>query len=276
MVDHDRSFAGMKYLYPVVSRRAGGVSIGINLNPNNACNWRCVYCQVPDLTRGAAPAVDWPQFESELTQMLDAICHGSYLAEHAPPEARTLKDFAVSGNGEPTSCPDFERVIRAIGEARVRYGLVDDVKLVLISNGSLVSKPEVQRGLRLLANLDGEVWFKLDRGSDVAVRAANGTRVSLSRHLRRLRITAQCCRTWVQTCWYSRAGEDPLPADVNDYVACLERALRTGIQLAGVQLYTLARKPLLPEGFDLGALSGVWMSNLAARVAQLGIRVVVS
>ena len=276
MVDHDRSFAGMKYLYPVVSRRAGGVSIGINLNPNNACNWRCVYCQVPDLTRGAASAVDWPQFESELTQMLDAICHGSYLAEHAPPEARTLKDFAVSGNGEPTSCPDFERVIRAIGEARVRYGLVDDVKLVLISNGSLVSKPEVQRGLRLLANLDGEVWFKLDRGSDVAVRAANGTRVSLSRHLRRLRITAQCCRTWVQTCWYSRAGEDPLPADVNDYVACLERALRTGIQLAGVQLYTLARKPLLPEGFDLGALSGVWMSNLAARVAQLGIRVVVS
>jgi wyosine [tRNA(Phe)-imidazoG37] synthetase (radical SAM superfamily) len=276
VVDHDRSFAGMKYVYPVVSRRAGGVSIGINLNPNNACNWRCVYCQVPDLTRGAAPVVDWAQFESELTQMLDAICHGSYLAEHAPPEARTLKDFALSGNGEPTSCPDFERVIQTIGEARVRYGLADDVKLVLISNGSLVSKPEVQRGLRLLANLGGEVWFKLDRGSDVAVRATNGTRVSLSRHLRRLRITAELCRTWVQTCWYSRAGEDPLPADVNDYVACLERALRTGIQLAGVQLYTLARKPLLPEGFDLGALSGVWMSNLAARVAQLGIRVVVS
>jgi wyosine [tRNA(Phe)-imidazoG37] synthetase (radical SAM superfamily) len=47
--DHNRDISGMKYIYPVVSRRAGGVSIGINLNVNNACNWRCVYCQVPNL-----------------------------------------------------------------------------------------------------------------------------------------------------------------------------------------------------------------------------------
>ncbi|OYZ39127.1 MAG: radical SAM protein, partial [Methylotenera sp. 24-45-7] len=51
--DHNRDVIGMKYVYPVVSRRAGGVSIGINLNVNNACNWRCIYCNVPDLTRGA-------------------------------------------------------------------------------------------------------------------------------------------------------------------------------------------------------------------------------
>ena len=43
--DHRRDSAGMRYVYPVLSRRARGVSIGINLNPNNACNWRCVYCQ---------------------------------------------------------------------------------------------------------------------------------------------------------------------------------------------------------------------------------------
>ena len=52
--DHSRDAAGLKYVYPVVSRRAEGVSVGINLNPNNACNWRCVYCQVPDLVLGAA------------------------------------------------------------------------------------------------------------------------------------------------------------------------------------------------------------------------------
>ena len=50
---HDRDVAGLTYVYPVVSRRAGGVSVGINLSPNNACNWRCVYCQVPNLQRGA-------------------------------------------------------------------------------------------------------------------------------------------------------------------------------------------------------------------------------
>ena len=53
--DHNRDVTGFKYIYPVVSRRAGGVSIGINLNINNACNWHCVYCQVPNLSRGSPP-----------------------------------------------------------------------------------------------------------------------------------------------------------------------------------------------------------------------------
>ncbi len=61
--DHNRSFISMTYVYPVVSRRAGGVSVGINLNPNNACNWHCAYCQVPDLVRGAAPEIDLEQVE---------------------------------------------------------------------------------------------------------------------------------------------------------------------------------------------------------------------
>ncbi|MEQ1895487.1 MAG: radical SAM protein, partial [Planctomycetota bacterium] len=30
--NHDRAAAGLEYVYPVVSRRAGGVSLGINLN----------------------------------------------------------------------------------------------------------------------------------------------------------------------------------------------------------------------------------------------------
>lgn len=36
--DQSRDSAGLRYVYPVVSRRAGGVSVGINLNVNNACN----------------------------------------------------------------------------------------------------------------------------------------------------------------------------------------------------------------------------------------------
>ena len=64
--DHDRDKAGLRYVYPVVSRRACGVSIGINLNTDNACNWRCVYCQVPGLVRGAAPTVELARLEEEL------------------------------------------------------------------------------------------------------------------------------------------------------------------------------------------------------------------
>jgi hypothetical protein len=276
VVDHDRGFAGLKYVYPVVSRRAGGVSIGVNLNPNNACNWRCVYCQVPNLGRGSAPAVDFAQLERELRQLLDAVCRGSYLEEHAPPEARTLKDIAISGNGEPTSCPDFAEVVECIGRLREHYGIARSVGLVLITNGSLVTKPQVQRGLRLLSSYGGEIWFKLDRGADAELHSTNGSRTSVARQLQRLGIAAGLCRTLVQSCWYTQSGADPLPAVVDAYVACLAQALQKGVPVAAVQLYTLARKPQLPEGADLGAVSSNWIAKLAARLKQLGLRVVVT
>src|SRR6266481_393681 len=80
VADHDRGNAGLTYVYPVVSRRAGGVSVGINLNVNNACNWRCIYCQVPGLTRGAPPPVDLVKLERELSGFLQDVLHGDFLA----------------------------------------------------------------------------------------------------------------------------------------------------------------------------------------------------
>ena len=115
---HDRDVAGLRYVYPVVSRRAGGVSIGINLNPNNACNWRCIYCQVPNLTRGRAPEIDLTLLESELNSLLEAITAGHLLEQHVATEHRVIKDFAFSGNGEPTSCPQFAEALEVVGRVR--------------------------------------------------------------------------------------------------------------------------------------------------------------
>ena len=50
--NHDRNIYKSKYIYPVVSRRSKGLSLGINLNTNNACNWQCIYCQVSNLKLG--------------------------------------------------------------------------------------------------------------------------------------------------------------------------------------------------------------------------------
>src|SRR5258706_11378459 len=105
--NHDRDSAGMTYVYPVVSRRAGGVSVGINLNPNNACNWRCVYCQVPGLVFGNAPAIDLALLETELRGFLQEALHGDWMERCVPEEARRLSDVAFSGNGEPTSSRQF-------------------------------------------------------------------------------------------------------------------------------------------------------------------------
>jgi wyosine [tRNA(Phe)-imidazoG37] synthetase (radical SAM superfamily) len=100
VIDHSRDSAGLRYVYPVISRRAGGVSVGINLNTNNACNWRCVYCQVPDLALGSAPAVDIELLEQELRGFLHELLHGDFMQQRVPEGARRINDIALSGNGE--------------------------------------------------------------------------------------------------------------------------------------------------------------------------------
>src|SRR5215831_15021835 len=113
--DHDRDSAGLEYVYPVVSRRAGGVSVGINLNPNNACNWRCIYCQVPDLVFGSAPEIDVARLEGELDAFLGRALAPGWMEENVPAGSRELRDVAISGNGEPTSSRQFAEVVAAIG-----------------------------------------------------------------------------------------------------------------------------------------------------------------
>ena len=126
--DHSRDSAGLTYVYPVISRRAGGVSIGINLNPNNACNWRCVYCQVPDLKRGSAPRIDLNKLESELRSFLHELVDGDFMQKHVPPEVRKIHDIAISGNGEPTSAKEFEQVIELIGTILKDFNALKDLK----------------------------------------------------------------------------------------------------------------------------------------------------
>src|ERR1041384_5902109 len=43
---HSRSWRENRYVYPVVSRRSKGLSIGVNLNPDKVCNFDCIYCCV--------------------------------------------------------------------------------------------------------------------------------------------------------------------------------------------------------------------------------------
>ncbi|MDH5553151.1 MAG: radical SAM protein, partial [Nitrosomonas sp.] len=180
ITDHSRERVGMTYVYPVVSRRAGGVSIGINLNPNNACNWRCIYCQVPELKRGAAPNIDLDILETELRSFLHELVDGDFMLQQVPQEARRINDIALSGNGEPTSAKEFDQVIALIKHVKQDYStLPRDLKLVLITNGSLINRPYVQKGLKLMRNMNGEVWFKLDSATRDGRLRINNTRMSI-------------------------------------------------------------------------------------------------
>jgi wyosine [tRNA(Phe)-imidazoG37] synthetase (radical SAM superfamily) len=269
--DHSRDSAGLRYVYPVVSRRAGGVSIGINLNTNNACNWRCIYCQVPELTRGTAPSVDLVLLEKELGDFLHELQHGDFM-QRVPPEARRINDIALSGNGEPTSAQEFAEVIEVIARHKPA-----DLKLVLITNGSLMQRDNVQQGLRRMAQLNGEVWFKLDRASEEGMSRVNDTKMTMDKVRQNLVTAISCCpNTWLQTCWFALDGVAPSAQDEDDYVDFLQGLLRGGIKLQGMLLYGLARPSLQAEAPRLSALPAEMIESFASRIRALGIAVQVS
>ncbi len=273
VVNHDRAAAGLSYVYPVVSRRAGGVSIGVNLNVNNACNWRCIYCQVPNLQRGAAPPVDLEKLRTELTGFLHDVIDGDFMQRSVPEGARRLNDIAMSGNGEPTSAPNFASVVSVIGEVRDTVHVAPEVKTVLITNGSLVHQREAREGLRRLRPLNGEVWFKLDSATRQGMQQMNGTRIGLSRVATNLGIAAHACPTWIQTCVLAIDGEPPSETEQDAYIAFIGERVAEGIPLRGVLLYGLARPSHQPEASRLSSLPASWLNDYAKRIASVGLDV---
>jgi wyosine [tRNA(Phe)-imidazoG37] synthetase (radical SAM superfamily) len=271
--DHDRDSAGMTYVYPVISRRAGGVSVGINLNTNNACNWRCIYCQVPDLKRGGAPEVDLEKLAGELRSFLRELLQGDFMQQRVPVEARRLNDIALSGNGEPTSAKEFVQVVDLIGEIMAEFGLIGKIKLVLITNGSLIQRAKVKEGLRKMARLGGEVWFKLDSATANGMRRINSSRQTVEKMHDNLRTAALLCPTWLQTCVFEFDGQPPADVEREAYLSFIGRLQAEEVPLRGVLLYGLARPSMQPEAARLSALPQEWMLNLAAEIEEQGITV---
>lgn len=299
--DHPRYQDGLRYIYPVVSRRAGGVSVGVNLNPNDACNWRCVYCQVPGLKAGKGPAIDLERLEHELEDLLRDVLEGDFMEARVPAEARRLNDIAISGNGESTSSPDFAGAIAVIERVMQRLGLLDDVtatqsawlqeplKVVLITNGSMVHKPEVQAGLMQLAQLNGEVWFKLDGASDAALALINNSALGIDRQLANLRMAASLCPTFIQTAAFRRSatpkspagealagGADIMAGTLEGYFDAVRQLVEAGTPLQGVHLYSLARPSFQPEAPTLIPLKRAELDPIAERLRALGLLVTVN
>lgn len=274
--DHRRDAAGLTYVYPVISRRAGGVSVGINLNVNNACNWACVYCQVPGLTRGGPPPIDLALLRREFAGFLAELLTGDYLVRHVPEGARQIADVAFSGNGEPTTAAEFAEAVAVVTEEMRCAGLAGRVPLRLITNGSQLHRPGVQDGIRQLAACGGEVWFKVDRGSAGAMAAVNQIPLDPERVLAQLQACAQIAPTWVQTCWFAVDGQAPDAAETAAYLRLIQSAGAAGAELAGVHLYGIARPPLQPGAEHLGRLDAQALDTLAQRLRGCGVRVSVN
>jgi len=273
---HDRDNAGLVYVYPVVSRRAGGVSVGINLNPNNACNWRCIYCQVPGLVRGKAPGIDVALLERELEGLLRELVRGDYMQRHVPEGSRVLKDVAFSGNGEPTSARQLPEVVRAVEAVLRRLDLLGRIEIVLITNGSLVHQPHVRQALEALAPIGGVVWFKVDSATDAGLARLNDAHTSASRQRANLEACARLCPTWIQTLALALDGAPPSEAEVEAYLDLVRDLVARRMPLRGVLLYGLERVSHQPEAPRLSALGRAWLEAFARRIEAAGLAVRVS
>lgn len=271
--DHNRDVVGLKYVYPVISRRAGGVSVGINLNVNNACNWRCIYCNVPNLTRGSPPPIELSVLESELRGFLDDLLHGDFMQRYVNEADRQLQDIAFSGNGEPTSAKEFPQVLVLVEQVLRDFDLLGKIKVRLITNGSLMDKPSVLESMKHLARLNGEVWFKVDGGSKVAIARVNDVTLNPESHLQRLRQCAIVCPTFVQTCMFGLDGSPPSELEISDYLTLVEQAKDV---IKGVHLYGLARRSEQVEVERLSRLPAAWLEAIAQRIRADGITVHVS
>ena len=243
---HPREFADNVYAYPVVSRRSGGVSIGVNLNLDKACNFDCPYCQVDRSLPKPRQAIVVPAIRAELESMLAAcdaagVCRVEKFAA-LPDAAKRLKDIAVSGDGEPTMVPEFPAVCAMLAELQASRPDLD-FKLVLITNSTLLDRPSVQQGIASLLSRKGEVWAKLDAGTEAWYQRVNISKVSLDRVEANLIDLGRKHPFKIQSLFCGLDGDLPPRDEIDAYLERLKRIRASGSGIDEVQLHTLARKP---------------------------------
>ena len=263
---HERSWEQNLYVYAVISRRSRGVSVGINLNPDKGCNFDCVYCQVDRTVPPAIRKVDLQVLETELHRLLDAAESGA-LFTRAPfdallPSDRTIRDIAFSGDGEPTTYPRFKEAVEIAARARRQHQL-DATKLVLITDAAYLTKPQVREALALLDANNGEIWAKLDAGTQTYFEAVDRPNVTLDAILANVLDAARSRPIVIQTLWMRLHGVPPPAEEIEANCDRLCDLLRDGAQIKAVQLYTVARKPA--EGF-VEPLRDAELDAIAARV----------
>jgi len=234
--NHDRDIFDFKYVYPVVSRRAGGLSLGINLNTNNACNWQCIYCEVPNLSRGKPDPIDVGQLSSELSHWINLLINSPFIEKNCAPDTKFV-DVAFSGNGEPTAAIEFHQILIIVVEKLKQFNLINDIQIRLITNGSFIHKN--LPSLDLLSEFNGEVWFKIDAGDSESINNINQIQSSFTTIKKNLKLSLIHSKTIIQSCLLKINDEVPSNYFLDDYIKLIKPFDK---DIRSIHLYSLARK----------------------------------
>ena len=245
-----RDFLGNKFVYAVVSPRARGLSLGVNLNPDQECNFDCIYCEVDRRLPGKVSQVDLQQMRDELVAMIRFARDGGLAKEpkfnEVPWLTREVKDIAFSGDGEPTMIHNFAECAQVVADVKQQEGLAA-TKLVLITDAAGLDKADVKRGLAIMDAHQGEVWAKLDAGTEAYFRLVNRTSIKFERILKNLLETALARPIVIQSLFLKVHGEAMPAAELDAYCERLNDIVRAGGRIKEVHAYTVARPT--PEAF---------------------------
>ncbi len=270
---HSRSWRDNHFVYPVISRRSRGLSIGINLNPDTACNFDCIYCCVDRTQPPKVTKVDLDRLAGELEGMLALAGSGEIFRQppfdKTPPNLARVNDIAFSGDGEPTSYGRFGDACRLAVELRDRHGM-PGAKIITITNATLLHRPAVARAMAWLDGHNGEIWAKLDAGTEAYYRAVDRTTIPLSRVLENILAAGRIRPILIQSMFMRVAGHGPDDAEMDAYVGRLCDLVRDGCRIKLVQVYTIARPTATT---DATPLEDAAVDRIADRVRSAGLNV---
>src|SRR3990170_7837779 len=186
--------------------------------------------------------VDIKRICSELKETLESVLSGRLFTippfDKTPVELRRLSDIALSGDAEPTTLTNFYEVVEEIIKVKQ-----DEVKLVLITNASCLNRLRVQAAIDLMYRYNGEVWAKLDAGSENYFKEISRSHISLNDILRNIIMTARKHPVIIQSCYNRLAGTLPSQDEIKLYCSRLKEIRDYGGMVRLVQLYTVARLP---------------------------------
>lgn len=174
--------------------------------------------------------VDLTQLYQELRQCIEAALKLNL----------SIADIAFAGDGEPTTSPQFLACMRDVIDIVKQQSALNAVKIRVISNGSQMHVPDVQKALKLLGEAGGEVWFKCDAGTTEEMQSINQVNVNMETHKAHLKHCAELCDTWVQTCVLalSTNQESVIYPALTPYLAFIQQVKPA---IKGVLIYSVAR-----------------------------------
>lgn len=267
--DHRRALLNNTYIYAVVSRRAQGLSIGINLNVDKSCNFDCPYCQVDRTIPGGARKVDIEKLGMELTHLLSLVEDGVLWDippfDTAQEHMRVVRDISFAGDGEPCSCPQFAQAVSKVGEIYTQFGL-SHVRYQLLTNATLFHKNHVQESLQQFWSDGGMVWAKLDAGTREWFERVDGTRYPFEKVLQNILWAGKQSPIVLQSMFHRFGEERPSAHEQQQWAMRIRELLEQGAQIKLVQVYSTARKPSDPQVLPLEKEELEGIASVAKRI----------